>query len=123
MRFLCSPKRGNALIAEATALLIGLELVWDRGHRHVMVEVDCGELLQAMEDEESCRFLPILNVIRSFKTRDWSLSIHVARRECNAPADSLAKTGVRSALVDVCFLEDPPPDVETLVLMDSLFVR
>lgn len=37
-----------------------LELVWHRGVCRVTVEVDCRELLVALEDEESRRFMPLL---------------------------------------------------------------
>lgn len=56
---------GNALTVEAQTFLLGLDLVWDQGHRNIAVEVDYDEQLQSIEDEESQRFLPILSAIKN----------------------------------------------------------
>ncbi|XP_057453059.1 uncharacterized protein LOC130744915 [Lotus japonicus] len=109
---------GNALVAEAHGLLLCLELLWVRGHRNAVVEVDCEDRLTALDDEESCRFLPILNMIKSMRARSWNIVLTRIRRECNALADFLAKWGASASLVDICIVEDPPWDVETLVMRD-----
>ncbi|XP_057426533.1 F-box/FBD/LRR-repeat protein At4g26340-like [Lotus japonicus] len=41
---------GNALLAEAKALKIGLQLTWDRGFRSVECNMDCRTLVSALED-------------------------------------------------------------------------
>lgn len=114
---------GNALIAEAQALLIGLDLAWDRGIRELVVEVDCQELLQSVGDEESRHFLPVLSTIKDMLERDWRVSLSRISRECNGPADHLAKVGAHSSSPEVCVLAEPPWEVETLVLRDSLLAR
>lgn len=121
--FLAHRRGGNAFMAEAQALLLGLELVWARGYRDIVVEVDCADLLQSLDDEDRRRFLPILGDIRNMKDRGWRISLERVRRDCNAPADYLAKLGARSPGVEYSFLEQPPWEVETLVMRDSLLAR
>ncbi|XP_057421783.1 uncharacterized protein LOC130715682 [Lotus japonicus] len=114
---------GNALASEAEALLLGLKLVWDRGYREVKVEVDCAELLQSIENGDSGRFFPVITEIKQLRDKAWNISIERVRRECNAPADYLAKLGARSPVVNFSFLDKPPWEAETLVLRDPVFAR
>ncbi|XP_057426389.1 uncharacterized protein LOC130719799 [Lotus japonicus] len=114
---------GNAFASEAEALLLGLKLVWDRGYREVTVKVDCAELLQSIENGDSGRFFPVIIEIKQLRDRAWNISIERVRRECNAPADYLAKLGARSPGVNFSFLDKPPWEVETLVLRDRVFAR
>lgn len=121
--FIAHTGGGNALTAEAEALLLGMKLVWDRGYREVMVEVDCAELLHGIEDEDSRQFLPVLSEIKQLRDRAWNISVVRVSRECNAPADFLAKMGARSPGINFSFLDKPPWEVETLVLRDRMLVR
>lgn len=111
---------GNALLAEAMALKIGLQIAWDKGWRKVQCTVDCGTLVQALNDVDSRIFLPILDDILELMARNWYVSLSTISRECNQPADWLARKGASSPNVDLCILEVPPPEVEILLLRDRL---
>lgn len=109
---------GNALLAEAWALKLGLQLVWDWGFRDVICNVDCADLLKSLEDEESRRCLPILDDIHELISRQWSVSLIRVSRDCNKPADWLAKKGASSPTVPFCVLDSPPLDLEILIMGD-----
>ncbi|KAL6530866.1 hypothetical protein OROGR_014726 [Orobanche gracilis] len=51
---------GTAFMAEITALRDGLEMVWNRGYRHVIFETDCEEILQALNDAYIVQLMPIV---------------------------------------------------------------
>lgn len=91
----------NAFMAKAQAMLLGMELVWDRGYKDVIVEVDCQEV----------------------RDRAWRISIERVKRECNAPEDFLAMLGMRSPGVAFRFLDKPPWEIETLVMRDLVLAR
>lgn len=63
-RFHGSQAGRNPLFAEALALFYGLQFSWDTGYRTVACNLDCKELVQALGDEESCYFMPILDDFR-----------------------------------------------------------
>ncbi|XP_057444777.1 uncharacterized protein LOC130737023 [Lotus japonicus] len=113
---------GNVLLSEAYALKHGLALVWEQGYRDVICNIDCGELLRSLEDEESRRFLPILAEISDFINRDWRISLVPISRDCNAPADWLAKKGATTPTSTFSLLEEPPSELEILLLRDRLAV-
>ncbi|XP_057426454.1 uncharacterized protein LOC130719872 [Lotus japonicus] len=74
---------GNPLLYEALALKQGLELIWERGYRDVICEIDCQELVTRLEQEEVERFFPILNDIRSLLKRRWRINLAVIGRDNN----------------------------------------
>ncbi|XP_057451908.1 uncharacterized protein LOC130743694 [Lotus japonicus] len=93
------PTVGNALMSEAWALKLGMQLVWDWGFREVICNVDCGELLKSFDDAESRLFLPILDEIRELMSKQLAVSLIGVKRECNMSADWLAKRKVSSPTV------------------------
>ncbi|XP_057452049.1 uncharacterized protein LOC130743842 [Lotus japonicus] len=111
---------GNALLAEAYALKYGLQLVWEKGYKRVIWNVDCKGLLQALKDEESRIFLPIPEDINELMGHQWSVAVRSIGRDCNTPADWLAKRGASSPSVAWCLLDDPPWELEILILRDQL---
>lgn len=74
-----------------------------------------------MEDEESRIFFPILSEIHELRVRRWKVTISAIIRDCNQPADWLAKKGA-SPSMNMCLLEAPPSDLEIIILRDRLVV-
>lgn len=106
--------------AEATALEIGLQVVWERGFRDVVCSVDRRDLIQALQDDDNHQFLPILGEIRQLLQRNWVVSLNGISREYNEPTDWLPKRGASSPAILWCLLEEPPWELEVLILRDRL---
>lgn len=111
---------GCSLLSEARALKLGLQVAWDRGYRDVICNTDCSDLLKALEDDERRQFLPILGEIRDLTSRSWNVSLSGISRDCNLPADWLAKKGAASPSMDLCLLDNPPSELEILIIRDRL---
>lgn len=111
---------GCSLLSEARALKLVLQVAWDRGYRDVICNTDCSDLLKALEDDERRQFLPILGEIRDLTSRSWNVSLSVINRDCNLPADWLAKKGAASPSMDLCLLDNPPSELEILIIRDRL---
>ncbi|XP_057432961.1 uncharacterized protein LOC130725786 [Lotus japonicus] len=111
---------GNPLLSEAWALKIGLQITWDAGFRDVICNLDCGELLKSLGEVDSRRFLPILDDIIQLLDRPWRVSLSAFSRDCNMPADWLAKRGASNPELPFCLLDTPPMELETLIMRDRL---
>ncbi|XP_057455201.1 uncharacterized protein LOC130746545 [Lotus japonicus] len=109
---------GNVLMSEALALKTGLQLVWEKGYRNVVCNVDCRELLNSVNDAESHRFLPILEDIHAILLRPWTVVLANIDMEYNQPADWLAKTGASSHQSHWCMLHDPSSELEIIIMSD-----
>lgn len=83
------------LNAELQAILYGLDLAWNEGYRNVECESDSKtSLLMIAEGVPYTHpHAPIVDHIRSFLQRHWTLTFHHSLREGNFCADWLAKFG------------------------------
>lgn len=82
------------MYAELYALRFGLQLTWDEGCRHLIVEtysLEANHLIQGSPFHRAHRAL--LLDIRSQLAREWQCSIQHTLREANQCADFLAKLG------------------------------
>ena len=111
---------GNVLLSEALALKLGLMLSWERGFKDIICNLDCRDLLHAIGDTESHVFLPILKDIVILLKRQWCVTLEFIGRECNAPADWLARRGAFSQDPSMAILDSPPQELEILLLQDRL---
>ncbi|XP_057432766.1 uncharacterized protein LOC130725565 [Lotus japonicus] len=102
---------GNALLEEAYALKYSLQLVWDKEYKKVICNVDCRDLLQVLQDKESIIFFPILDDILKLLGKRWSMTVSSIGRECNKPANWLAKRGDSSLFNAWCLMKDPPKNL------------
>ncbi|XP_057445019.1 uncharacterized protein LOC130737284 [Lotus japonicus] len=113
---------GSALLSEARALKLGLQIAWDRGYKDVICNVDCRDLLRVLDDPETWIFFPVLREIYELRMRSWNLTLSAINRDCNQPADWLAKKGASSPSMAICVLEAPPSTLEILILRDRLTI-
>lgn len=107
---------GNAFLAETIALRDGLRLAWSKGIRDLICESDCKELLAAIEDTDTARFVLEVQQIVELLQRNWSVSLRYIPRHCNGVADYLAKYFSRPT--PLTMMEEPWPDLQTLLLYD-----
>ncbi|KAL6527506.1 ubiquitin-specific protease ubp15 [Orobanche gracilis] len=87
---------GSAIQAECLAMEDGLKLAWNLGFRNVIMECDCMELVQIINDNLPTRLTTVAGVvkrIRSWLKRDWLVQVSFVVREVNMVADFLAKEG------------------------------
>ena len=66
---------GNALMAEAVALHLGLQFAWEKGFRDVLCETDCKELFNLLEDQSAYGFMPILLRIKEVLQSEWTVQL------------------------------------------------
>ncbi|XP_021734865.1 uncharacterized protein LOC110701540 [Chenopodium quinoa] len=110
----------NASIAEAKAILWGLQLAVEFGFRKVQVESDCQGLVTAIREQErgdSCLHLildDIYHVCNSFESVSWSL----IRRGGNKVAHELAHSNM-GVLGRQVWLSNFPSCITSLVNTDS----
>ena len=99
---------------------MGLQLCWNAGHRNIIVETDCGQLLDITQNHQRIRFhalrFLLMDIVALFH-RDWTVSVRQISRDANTVADFLAKSGA-GLVGNVEYLESPPLEVEALLLLD-----
>ena len=100
----------DPLVAEALALREGVIFAQLRGFSHVLMEVDCLEVVNLWLSRDSSRSIvaPILLDIGEKSSSFISFSVRYVPREANFLADSCAKRAC-SLLVSDCWLESCPP--------------
>ena len=89
---------------------MGLKWSWDFGVKHLVVESDCFELVQQIENSRSDVFQEgpeELKEILLFFVRPWELHIAWCRREMNRVADRLAKHALLVGVGIVDFRQVP----------------
>ncbi|XP_024626898.1 uncharacterized protein [Medicago truncatula] len=83
----------NILHAEIQALLTSVKLCWDAGYRKLICYSDSLHAVQLIMKETTKfhHYANILELIRMYLAKDWSISIHHIIREGNFRAGILAK--------------------------------
>ena len=120
--FTASRANGSVIMAEATTLLLGLQMAWIKGYREVLCEVDNKDLIKFLGDQTVYSLMPILKDIKDLFDQDWSCTIFHVSRDANTPADWLAKYGANNPSIGTRDFVDPPFEVEALMLRDFLIV-
>ncbi|KAJ1413215.1 Ribonuclease H-like superfamily [Sesbania bispinosa] len=104
------------------AVFHGLHLAWERGFKDLIVESDSLDVIQTLQSGLLVSFdrcSEVLSRIRNLLRRDWNVLLLHITRVVNKPADWLAKYGART-VSSFSLLEDPPPEVASLLLLDEL---
>ncbi|XP_054778229.1 uncharacterized protein LOC129286250 [Prosopis cineraria] len=113
--------RGSAFTAEALGILWALKLAWEWGMRNIMVESDCQEVVDAIQDQDlvvvnwdvavlneiRSDTTPVLHKIRCSFERDWDAAAILCDRETNMAADALANEA-RTFSSELVILNSPP---------------
>ena len=110
----------GALGDEVYALKAGIQLGWDLGYRNLIYEVDCGELVNLLQNRSQIQFHRLRNFlldICDLLDRDWTIVVNQISREANSVADWLAKYGATHSSV-LTVLDNPPLKVEAFLLGD-----
>lgn len=110
-------------MAELGALRVGLELGWNAGHRKLVVELDYSDVLAALEDLNCGDFIPEIEARRCLISRNWEVRLRVVPRDCNSPADWLAKHGASAPEEGLRVWRDPCVKLQPLLLLDCLVVQ
>ncbi|KAK0586532.1 hypothetical protein LWI29_008529 [Acer saccharum] len=107
---------GSVLEAELWGILEGLNLVWQRGFRRVIVESD-SKIAVDLLNNPAPTLHPLLSIIQacqSFFEYDWSCFILYVFRESNRVADRLASLGHSLDLGSTIFNSPPPLVADSL---------
>lgn len=121
--FMLQARDGNPLMAEASAMRAGLLFSWDNDVRRLICESDCLELVKMVTDHVRAQVLihgSILRDIWEVLDRDWQVHVCWCSRESNSAADWLARRGSWLSMEGLSVLAAPPPELDVIVLRDSL---
>lgn len=112
---------GSALLAEATTLKDELHLVWLQGHRNLLCEVNCSDLVTMLQDVDRARLhshdLMLLEV-HVLLSKCWRTNLSWIHREGNYTADRLVKVGVTSSNLGLRVVASLSPELEFILLKD-----
>lgn len=107
--FMFKGHMSNCFEAESWGFLIGLRYAWDNGHRFVVIESDCQDLVGIIGscDAEDLMGSSVLQEIGELLQREWVVHVDWCPREANSIADAIANKA--SSLVSglVCFTQAP----------------
>ncbi|KAJ1389284.1 Ribonuclease H domain [Sesbania bispinosa] len=113
---------GDAFEAELRAVLEGLHFALGKGWRNIVIESDAQDVIHIFQGKTSLGFYNHFELIKevfNLLQREWVVQLQHIHCDANKPAYCLAWKGSHS-LVQVQWWEDPPPDVATFLLSDSL---
>ncbi|XP_057452178.1 uncharacterized protein LOC130743996 [Lotus japonicus] len=99
----------NAFRVEAVAMRDVLRLAWHRGFRRVICEVDCSVLVSTLADTTAIHM-------------HYEFPVMVLDPPLNVLADYLARRGATARAFGAWILDFPDPNVECLLLKDSLSI-
>lgn len=86
----------------------------------MLFELDCLEVIIALGDEESRRFLPVLEEVKWWLLKDWLMDVRAIPRGANMVADHMTRWGARQGHEVLLVLEDPPQDMVHVLLRQVL---
>ncbi|XP_057426607.1 uncharacterized protein LOC130720041 [Lotus japonicus] len=116
---------GSSFGAQAKALHVGLRLAWDHGYRKLVCNSHNKELVRTLSASGSVQDQVHDGTVREIREAvngDWRVDLSWCRREGLVAADWLAQTGAMLLGSIFRLLEFPPPELEVLLLRDSLWV-
>lgn len=114
----------NNLHVELLAIMHGLKLTWEKGHRNVICYSDSLHAINLIQAPLNAWhvYATIIRNVKDLLNLPWNVQLTHTLREANACADFLAKHG---AIHDSswCILENPIPGLEDLLLADASRVQ
>ncbi|XP_057456997.1 uncharacterized protein LOC130747949 [Lotus japonicus] len=124
--FMFQEKGGSSFCVEAKALRDGLRLAWDRGFRRLICASDNQELVRILSAPGNIQDQVHDGVVREIHevlNGDWQVDLSWCRREGIAAADWLARNGSMLPVPEFRIVKFLPPELEVLLLRDSLWIR
>ncbi|KAK8708069.1 hypothetical protein V6N13_059116 [Hibiscus sabdariffa] len=108
----------SPLYAELWAILIGLQLVWDKGIPSLRVQSDSKEALNHIQDRSVIRSsISLVRTIANLVRKHWSVHFQWVPSEGNKVADQLTKHTV-SLPSTITILDQPPTALIPLLHRD-----
>lgn len=109
------------LTTEVQAIKNGLDLVWDRGYRNVILESDSKSALDLLDTTANNLhpLFSLLDHINGLLNREWNVKLQHNLREGNECADWMAKTGATGDSPLVIW-EQCPHQLDSTLLADAL---
>lgn len=108
----------DSLTTETWAIILGLELAWDKGHRRIILETNSLILHNMIKENiQRKRVVPMLHHITEILSRDWVMKIKHCYREANCCSDRLANMGASMEL-GIHWLDSPLTDFLMLLQAD-----
>ncbi|CAN0919394.1 Putative ribonuclease H protein At1g65750 [Linum grandiflorum] len=106
--------------AELRAVVIGLQLAWERVYRKVRVQLDSQAAIQLLlvEREITHQYSSEVLSFHEMLERDWVVKVEHIYRECNRPADLLDGLGHKLP-IDVHQICTTDPTLSLHLLYDS----
>ncbi|XP_057418995.1 uncharacterized protein LOC130713223 [Lotus japonicus] len=107
------------------ALRDGLTVTWDHGVRHIIYDSDCKDpvsILQVSTRISTHVHASVLREISDLLARPWRVELSWCGREANYVADWLAKRGAVVSTAGCTLIEVQSPELEVLLLRDSLWI-
>ena len=110
----------TSLEAELHAILIGLQIVQQRGFSKLIIETDCLLAVEAVNNVAQVfgNCSKLVNSISNLIHDNWEVRCVYQQRESNACADWLAKEGAKSDFSELLILHSPPFKLRGLLSID-----
>lgn len=120
----------QSVTAEMWGVLIGMEIVWNKGIRKVIVESDSAALISSINNSNcgQCHNRLIFRIL-DWKKKDWQVIFSHTYREGNRCADWLANWSFHHQELGTVMINHPPIELATIFSSDlagaslSLFVN
>lgn len=109
----------SVTMAELWGLYQGLNLAWNIGISHLLVEVDsyCVVQMTAKQATVPNAYYPLMVAIREILSRNWQVSITHIYREANSAADFMANMAL-SVPIGLHSFPNPPVGIYSIISQD-----
>ena len=107
-------------LAELAAVRQGLEMAWNKGIKHLQLELDSKVVLTWLTDpyvNYPTNMMPLICDCRNLLTLEWEVHMRHVYREANGCVDALAKRGTSQRTVETIY-EHCPTFVDVLYIRD-----
>ncbi|KAF7843157.1 ribonuclease H [Senna tora] len=107
--FTCNLGKTTIICAELWGIYLGLKMVWNLGHRKVIVESDSSNAIDEIRSshKEVSNQLPMMGNIMNLLNQNWDVRLQHISRSSNNCADVLAKKSI-SIRNGFCTYDSPP---------------
>ena len=107
-------------LAELAAVRRGLEMAWDKGTKHLQLELNSKVVLTWLTNpyvNYPTNMMPLICDCRNLLTLEWEVHVRHVYREANGCADALAKRRTRQRTLETIY-EHCPTFVDVSYIRD-----